>query len=81
MNRKELMRQIQAMDLLAHDLHLFLDTHPECPRAFEEYRRVSRESERLKEEYERRFAPLTHAGVRHSETFNWINEPWPWKRQ
>ena len=37
MNQKQLLRQIQAVSLMAVDLHLFLDTHPNDTQALKDY--------------------------------------------
>ncbi|MDO5795264.1 MAG: spore coat protein CotJB, partial [Turicibacter sp.] len=37
MNEKKLLTQIQAVSLMAVDLHLFLDTHPNDTEALKDY--------------------------------------------
>ena len=40
MNEKQLLTQIQAVSLIAIDLHLFLDTHPNDTKALQDYEKV-----------------------------------------
>ena len=37
MNEKQLLTQIQAVSLIAIDLNLFLDTHPNDTKALKDY--------------------------------------------
>lgn len=82
MNKKELLLNIQAIGILAIDLHLFLDTHPGDAEALEEYLKVNEYYKHLKNDYEKRFGPLTSSGTKNSDDqLKWISDPWPWKRQ
>ncbi len=74
--REKMLRQLSAVGFSAHDLQMYLDTHPNdtsAAKALEEY---EREEGRLREEYEQRFGPLT-AGCEGSR-WAWIADPWPW---
>ena len=82
MNKKDLLLNIQAVGILAIDLHLFLDTHPEDVAALEEYTKVNAYYRHLKNEYEKHYGPLTSSGTTSfSDQQKWVNDPWPWKRQ
>jgi len=82
MNKKDLLLNIQAVDILAIDLHLFLDTHPGDAEALAEYKKVNAYYSQLKSEYEKNYGPLTSSATKSAiDQERWINDPWPWKRQ
>ena len=58
MNEKQLLTQIQAVSLIAIDLHLFLDTHPNDTKALQDYEKVSKQFQTLKDQYEKQYGPL-----------------------
>lgn len=81
MNREELMRKLQAVNLMAVDLHHYLDTHPENKQALEDYKKVSKQYQKLRKEYEQEYGPLTNFGYMTSfDPMSWVNDPWPWER-
>lgn len=78
--RQELLNRIVALEFTAVELGLFLDTHPEEPRALADFNVVSEELRRLKETYEQRYGPLLNYGFSPSpQSWRWIEEPWPWQ--
>jgi spore coat protein JB len=82
MNKNELLRNIQAISLVAVDLNLFLDTHPDDQKALQDYKNATTQYLALKNQYEQQYGPLLNFG--HSDltgNYNWINEPWPWKNK
>ena len=52
MNKKQFLLQLQAVNLIAVDLHLFLDTHPDNKEALNDYEKVSKQYQSLKQQYE-----------------------------
>lgn len=82
MNKEELLTRIQSISLVALDLHLFLDTHPGNEKALKDYNNACVQYQSLKEQYEKQYGPLLHAGHSlASDKYNWIDEPWPWKNK
>ncbi len=82
MNEKQLLTQIQAVSLMAVDLHLFLDTHPGDQRALQDYAQVSKQYQALKNQYEQQYGPLVSFGHQSATDHNeWINKPWPWQNK
>ena len=82
MNKNELLRNIQAISLVAVDLRLFLDTHPGNQKALADYKNATAQYQSLKDQYEKEYGPLLNLG--HSDLtgkYNWIDEPWPWKNK
>ena len=81
--KERLMRQIGALAFAAHELTLFLDTPPENRQAMallEDYRRRVSEATA---EYERKFGRLVLNvnEAQPSESWEWLNEPWPWEQE
>ena len=62
MSKEVLLRKLQALNLIAVDLQLFLDTHPGNKEALEDYRQVTKQYQKLREDYEYEYGPLTNNG-------------------
>lgn len=76
MNEKQLLTQIQAVSLMAVDLHLFLDTHPNNTEALKDYEKLAKQYQVLKKQYEQQFGPLLNFGEASSfDNYNWTAEP------
>ncbi len=63
------------------DLQLFLDTHPNCKEALEDYNRLSMNLQRATKEFEEKYYPLSNFGESLSQyPWQWNNSPWPWEQ-
>ena len=71
--------EIQKISFAAHDLNLYLDTHPADQSMFMLLQDYLRKKENLVREYEMEFGPLTVSGVMNSNNFNWVSTRWPWE--
>lgn len=79
-DRQALLRNIQAIGLSMHDIHLFLDTHPDDRTALELFRRYLSKYETLVAGYERLYGPLTvNSEASTADGWKWIRDPWPWE--
>lgn len=78
MSKKELLRQITAVNFVLVDLHLYLNTHPNDREALAKYNSLAMQSRMLRENYEGCFGPLSY-GSCSAYPWQWINEPWPWE--
>ena len=74
----ELLTKVDAYCFAAHDINLYLDTHPEDRAMINLYNELSNDSKRVIKEYESKFGPIF---VNSSEGYPWTwnNEPWPWE--
>ena len=75
-----LLRKIQVVDFALQEVNLFLDTHPRCKKAltyYEMYRKLRHE---LHMEYTEKYGPITRNDVTSTESWTWINDPWPWEK-
>lgn len=82
MNQQQLLTQIQAVSLIAIDLHLFLDTHPDNSQALKDFQKISKQYQELKNQYENQYGPLLGFGNQSTfDHYKWVNEPWPWQNK
>lgn len=77
-DRKELLKQIMAVDFTLVDLNLYLNTHPYDMRTINLFNSYVQKSRMLRNNFERLYGPLV---VNNSNGFpwQWIEEPWPWQ--
>lgn len=79
--KKELLLNIMKNDFMLVDLQLYLDNHPNCTAALEDFNQFSQISIELKEQYHQLYGPLMNFGYMDSEfPWQWIEEPWPWEK-
>lgn len=80
-DRAKLLWDIQRTDFLINDLQLYLDMHPDCGAALEDFNSLSQLSMELKEQYHQVFGPIINNGYQSSEfPWQWMEEPWPWQK-
>lgn len=70
--------ELMALDFVAHELHLYLDTHPDDEEAFEMFRKVSKLAETARDKYTKLYGPISPADIADSKSFTWLKNPWPW---
>ena len=70
--------ELMAIDFAAHDLSLYLDTHPEDQEAFETYKDLLRLAEEGRKRYVKMYGPITKTDLVDAKCFTWLNGPWPW---
>ena len=77
-SKQQKLYEIQAISFAAHDINLYLDTHPEdqtMSTLLNDYLKKKRE---LTKSYEEEYGPLTIDSEYMDSTYNWIQE-WPWE--
>ncbi|MDQ2087680.1 spore coat protein CotJB [Herbivorax sp. ANBcel31] len=77
-NRQELLKQLTALDFMAVDLQLFLDTHPCDREALCKYNSVVSQAAMLRHTFERLYGPLCSYRSSSQYPWQWICDPWPW---
>ena len=81
MNEKNaLMKRIRQYDFALKELNLYLDTHPSCRRGLALFRRYKDMREKALDEYIRRFGPIVPEQSTAEQSWDWVNDPWPWER-
>lgn len=71
--------ELQALNFAIQELALYLDTHRDDKDALDAYRTYQQMYARCKEEYQKKHGPLNHATPMESETYQWLDDPWPWE--
>lgn len=77
--RERMLRHLSAVEFAAHELQIYLDTHPDDRSAGEALSKYEKHALRLRTGFEEKFGPLT-AGSDGSR-WAWIADPWPWNTQ
>ena len=82
-NQKELpmspMSDLQALGFAVQELALYLDTHRDDKEALALYREYQQMYAKCKEEYSRRCGQMNHGMMSEKESYDWLDDPWPWE--
>lgn len=78
--RETLLKKLSTYQFAAHDLQLYLDTHPDDEETLEKMNRFKQQAKVLASEYEEQFGPL-RKGVSEGNMWSWIKSPWPWENE
>ena len=81
MNREAMLKRVQEAEFVLADLNLFLNTHPENQMALEMFRRYQAIHEKAAAEYEALFGPLTAGSADTTQSWGWVQTPWPWEME
>lgn len=80
MERDEVLSRLTALDFMALDMALFLDTNPDNKEAISIYNEVLKEADKIRTIYEENFGPLcSYRSMSNKDKFNWIENPWTWQ--
>ncbi len=81
MDREKILQSLTALDFMAVDLGLYLNTHPNDKEALEEYNKIITSANIVREKYESEYGPLCsfRSSDNNSDTWSWKNNPWPWE--
>lgn len=79
MDRNIMLMDVQAKSFLAHDIMLYLDTHPEDRVAFEAYQRALGDRRRAKLSYEQCVRALQADSQYGRSDFDWVDGDYPWE--
>lgn len=71
--------ELQVLGFAIQELALYLDTHRDDREALELYRGYQQMYQRCREEYRKTHGPLNHMHPSESETYDWLDDPWPWE--
>lgn len=80
-DRQELLKKIQCYNFAAYDMLLYLDTHAEDKKAFKMFGELVMKTKELIREYEKEFGSLRQFGTAMQDSFNWLDNPWPWEKE
>lgn len=71
--------ELMAIDFVAEELCLYLDTHRDDSEAFETYRSVLALSREAHERYARECGPVVKSDMLGMTYYAWADAPWPWE--
>lgn len=71
--------ELMAIDFVAHDLQLYLDTHENDKEAFEMYQTFLALCKEARERYVKMCGPVMHKDMLGMAKFEWLDAPWPWQ--
>lgn len=74
----ELLTKVDAYCFAAHDLNLYLDTHPYDKDMINLFKELSEDSASAVKEYENKYGPL-FVDSSKSYPWQWNSSPWPWE--
>ena len=73
--------ELMAIDFVADELELYLDTHPDDSEAFCMYQGFLALGKEARERYVRQFGPVQQSDMLGMECYSWLSDPWPWEYQ
>ena len=71
--------ELMAIDFVAKELELYLDTHAEDMEAFNMYQTFLALGKEAHSRYVQLYGPVCHKDMLGRKNYCWINEPWPWE--
>ena len=79
-DKKVLMKRMQVVDFILHETALFLDTHPNDSAAIAYFKKYKEMAAEVREQYVKAYGPITHMDFTGEDSWNWIDNPWPWEK-
>lgn len=70
--------EVMALDFVAHELALYLDTHSGDDEAFDLYKDILALAETARKKYVKLYGPLTQCDLSYAQNYTWLKNPWPW---
>ena len=80
-DREKLLLEIMENTFAIIDLNLYLDLHPNNKEMLELFRDYIAKSVDKEMEYVKKYGPIELIDSDSTDTFKWINDPWPWQRE
>lgn len=76
---KQLLGKLRMIDFSIYETVLYLNAYPDDADALAYYHKLIEQRQNLMAEYERTVGPLTIYGNCSTDSWDWINCPWPWE--
>lgn len=73
------MAELQALNFAIQELALYLDTHRNDEEALNLYRSYQQMYDHCREEYRKKRGPMNHLQTSDNESYDWLDDPWPWE--
>ena len=71
--------ELMAIDFVAHELALYLDTHSCDAEAFDLYQTFLALQKEARERYVKKYGPVQQADQLGMARYAWLDAPWPWE--
>ena len=71
--------ELMAIDFVADELELYLDTHKDDHEAFELYQSVLALAKEAHKRYVETCGPIVQSDMLGMSSYRWIHDPWPWE--
>lgn len=71
--------ELMAIDFVADELSLYLDTHRDDKEAFDVYQAVLDLSKEAHSKYTETCGPVVKSDMLGMQDYAWLNAPWPWE--
>ena len=78
-DQMRLLKFISQVSFALTETNLYLDTHPDDPKALECYRKYRHLREQTMADYVNRFGPIDSMQVESDSRWTWVDTPWPWE--
>ena len=73
--------ELMAIDFVADELELYLDTHADDQEAFDLYQNFLALRKEARERYTARYGVITQCDQLGQDSYTWLQDPWPWEFQ
>lgn len=80
-NKTKLLKDIQIVSFALDDVKLFLDTHPNDKNALHYFGYYKEVLETMVDKYNENFGALTALESNTENSWEWIENPWPWEME
>lgn len=80
-SKKELFNDINEMSFMLDDITLYLNTHPTCQNALNEYQKFKELRQEAIYKYTEKYGPICRYDVSVDNYWSWVNMPWPWEKE
>ena len=79
--RQQALLEVQMYYFVAHEINLYLDTHPNDEKMIQLYQDYIQKAKQSQDVFEKRYGPLEVQNTQNKIPFEWIQGPWPWEYQ
>ena len=73
--------ELMAIDFVAKELELYLDTHADDSEAFNMYQTFLALSKEAHNRYVQHYGPICQNDMLGKNSYCWLHDPWPWEYQ
>jgi spore coat protein JB len=78
--KQKLLRRLQAARFAVIEANIYLDSHPTCQEGLRYFREKRDELNKLTEEYQENYGPITAGASVAEERWDWVSTAFPWER-